>query len=167
MGRRDPKVRITTAKNDNKLLAKIIKCRLADIDVVSPRTKFDWRISVNLEMNWEGNVSELVERANDLQRHHVHSNANNTNGNAGLLKSREKDRMTYEHCGVYRIDLTQVTPAEATSHADKEHELEIELNAEELKKQGMLLQSGAENRYADLVRGFVDNVRLLARRNVS
>ena len=160
VGRRDPKIRVTTAKNDNTLLAKIIKCRLADMDVISPRTKFDWRISVNLEMNWEGDVSELVERT---KGNHAHANANGANGNAGAMRSRDKDRMTYRHCGVYQIDLTQVTPADATSHADKEHELEIELNAQELKRQGKLLQSRAENRYADLVRGFVDNVRLLAR----
>ena len=158
MGRRDAKIRITNAKNDNTILAKIIKCRLADMDVISPHTKFDWRISVNLEIEWQGDVSEL--------RNNAHLSANGTKGNTGLLKSREKDRMTYQHCGVYQVDLTQVTPAEATSQADKEHELEIELDAQELKKQGMLLQSGAQNRYIPLVKGFIDNVRLLARRSM-
>ena len=168
--RHKPKIRITTAKNDGTLLAKIIKCRLADIDVYSPRTKFDWRVSVNMEMNWEGDVSELIERTGE-----------------NALRAREKDRMTYKHCGAYQIDLTQVTPTDvslprrltnthhtmgrsgvltdlqATSHADKEHELEVEVDTAALRKQGKLLQAQHENQYADLVRGFVDNVRLLAR----
>lgn len=47
---------------------------------------------------------------------------------------------------------------------DKEHELEIELNHLALLDQGRRAMSGAPHRYQELVEGFVDNVRLLARK---
>ena len=46
---------------------------------------------------------------------------------------------------------------------EKEHELEIELSADMVRKQGRLMQTGQPQQYEDLVKGFVDNVRLLAR----
>ena len=49
--RHKPKVRVTTDQKTGEILAKIIKCRLADLDVYSPQTSVDWRISVNIEMN--------------------------------------------------------------------------------------------------------------------
>lgn len=61
----------------------------------SPRTPFDWRVSVNLEMAFEGDMRDLVE----VQEGHRRA------------KDRNKDRMTYRHLA-YQIDLTQVTPAE-------------------------------------------------------
>lgn len=47
---------------------------------------------------------------------------------------------------------------------DKEHELEIELNHQALLDQGRRAMSGAPHRYQELVEGFVDNVRVLARK---
>ena len=46
---------------------------------------------------------------------------------------------------------------------DKEHELEIEVSSAEIRKQGQLVLEGKPNGYEDLVKGFLDNVRLLAR----
>jgi hypothetical protein len=46
----------------------------------------------------------------------------------------------------------------------KEHELEIELAADTLLDQGRKAKDGLPNRYPELVEGFVDNVRLLARK---
>lgn len=46
---------------------------------------------------------------------------------------------------------------------DKEHELEIEVSSEEVRKQGLLVMNNQPNGYEDLIKGFVDNVRLLAR----
>ncbi len=89
------KVRITTDQKTGKVLAKIIKARVADIDIYSPRTLFDWRISVNVEMDYKGEMTDLVEpQTRD-----------------GKQADRNKDRMSYKHLG-YQIDLTQVTPAE-------------------------------------------------------
>ena len=162
------KVRITTDQKTGKEIAKIIKARVADIDIYSPRTAFDWRISVNVEMNFDGDMRGLVE----------------TDRKDGKKADRNKDRMSYKHLA-YQIDLTQVTPAEvsstrrrftlfsldtqtykphqATSKTDKEHELEIEVSSEEVRRQGLLAQSGQISQYEDLIRGFVDNVRVLAR----
>ena len=89
------KVRITTDQKTGNELAKIIKARVADIDIYSPRTLFDWRISVNVEMDYKGDMANLVEpRTRD-----------------GKQADRNKDRMSYKHLA-YEIDLTQVVPAE-------------------------------------------------------
>lgn len=52
---------------------------------------------------------------------------------------------------------------QATPSSHKEHELEIEVSTEEVRRQATLLQQGEMNQFADLVTGFVDNVRTLAR----
>ncbi|MCJ1375405.1 mRNA-capping enzyme subunit beta [Loxospora ochrophaea] len=141
-----PKVRISTDQKTGQVLAKIIKARVADIDIYSPRTAFDWRISVNLEMNYDGDMRDLVEASEAGQR----------------KADRNKDRVSYRH-QAYQIDLTQVTPSEATSKADKEHELEIEVSSADIRRQGLLAKAGQPSNYEELVRGFIDNVRVLAR----
>lgn len=89
------KVRITTDQKTGKVLAKIIKARVADIDIFSPRTLFDWRISVNVEMDFKGEMTDLVEpQTRD-----------------GKQADRNKDRMSYKHLA-YQIDLTQVVSSE-------------------------------------------------------
>lgn len=52
----------------------------------------DCRISVNLEMDWDGTVEELEAIAGGVEKHH----------------DRNKDRLSYKQ-GHYQIDLTQVT----------------------------------------------------------
>jgi hypothetical protein len=98
---RRSKVRITTDSRTGELLAKIIKMRLADIHVYSPRTAFDWRVSVSLEMKYDGDMQHLeshkVSSASDI--------------------ARNKDRLSYKHLA-YTIDLTQVTPHEVSQHID-------------------------------------------------
>ena len=47
---------------------------------------------------------------------------------------------------------------------DKEHELEIELNPKLLIDQGRKAANGGVHRYQELVEGFVDNIRVLARK---
>lgn len=162
------KVRVTTEQTSGKEIAKIIKTRVADIDIYSPKTAFDWRVSVNVEMNFKGDMKDLVE----------------VDRRDGKKADRNKDRMSYKHLA-YQIDLTQVTPAEVSvelylranprlkhiltcmnqlmSKTDKEHELEVEVSSEEVRRQGQLAQSGQVNQYEELIRGFVDNVRMLVR----
>lgn len=53
-----------------------------------------------------------------------------------------------------------------TQRVDKEHELEIELSSTMLIKQGRRAQAGEPHMYTELVDGFIDNVRLLARRTL-
>lgn len=95
--RHKPKVRVTTDQRTGEVLAKIIKCRVADIDVYSPRTTVDWRVSVNLEMEYEGDYHSLPV-------------ADAARGGRG---ERNKDRMSYRHLA-YQVDLTQVARAEVS-----------------------------------------------------
>ena len=140
-------MRVTNDQRTGKELARIVKARVADIDVYSPRTVFDYRISINIEMTFEGNAEQLADP--DRQR--------------ARKADRNKDRVSYKHLA-YQIDLTQVTPTEGQTPAtEKEHELEIELSSAEVRRQGLLARDGQANRYEELVRGFVDNVRVLAR----
>lgn len=97
--RNKPKVRITTDQRTGKEMAKIIKVRISDIEVYSPQTPFDWRVSVSLEVNWDGDLRELVE---------------STEGKNGKRPDRNKDRVSYKHSH-YQIDLTQVKSAEVSS----------------------------------------------------
>lgn len=168
--RHKPKVRVTTDERTGEILAKIVKCRVADVDVCSPRTTVDWRVSVNLEMEYTGDVSNLPVI------------------DAAVIKGgrgdRIKDRMSYRHLA-YQVDLTQVAKSDvslsnvlchprkqSSDHISQQqpgknefdHELEVEVSAEEIRRQGQLAMSGdPKNQYEDLVKGFVDNIRVLAR----
>lgn len=88
------KVRISTDQRTGQVLAKIVKVRVVDLDVYNPHTQFDWRISVNLEMNFEGDMRDLVGVMEGGKK----------------APERNKDRMTYKHLA-YQIDLTQVSPS--------------------------------------------------------
>lgn len=93
--RHKPKVRVTTDQNTGEVLAKIVKCRVADMDVYSPRTPFDWRVSVNLEMEYGGDIRNLPV----------------VDASKGGRGERNKDRMSYRHLA-YQVDLTQVARAD-------------------------------------------------------
>ncbi len=146
LNKRKTTVRITNDQKTGKEIAKIVKARFADINIYSPRTLFDYRISVNVEMNFDGDMTELIEP--DKAR--------------GRKPDRNKDRMSYSHLA-YRIDLTQVSPTENAAQAEKEHELEVEVSSEEIRRQGLLAMNGQDHEYDKLVKGFLDNVRVLAR----
>jgi hypothetical protein len=135
--RHTPRVRQTVDEKTGQELAKIIKVRLANFDIHSPNTKYDVRISVNIELNYEGSIDSLPEREH----------------------GRRKDRMTYNHQD-YQIDLTQVTQRDSP---DKRHELEVEVNASALQDQGRRVLDGGPNHYVQVVQGFLNNVRLLTR----
>ena len=92
------KVRVTTDQKTGNEIARIVKARVADIDIYSPRTPFDWRISVNVEMNFDGDLAIMTLPASI----------------DGKRSDRNKDRMSYRH-QAYQIDLTQVTPTEVSS----------------------------------------------------
>ncbi|KAL8969672.1 MAG: hypothetical protein Q9183_001889 [Haloplaca sp. 2 TL-2023] len=142
-----PKVRITTDQKTGKELAKIVKVRVSDIEVYSPATLFDWRVSVNLEVNYDGDMRDLVEASE---------------GKNQRRPDRNKDRVSYKHSH-YQVDLTQVKPADAASKTEKEHELEVEISSAAVREQVQLVLQNQQNRYEELIKGFVDNVRILAR----
>lgn len=145
------RARVTYDQKNREVLAKIIKARVADLDIHFPQCPMDCRISINLEMNWDGPVEELEQLGNHPDRQ----------------PDRNKDRLSYTH-GHYQVDLTQVTHAASgpggAQRMEKEHELEIELNPTVLVDQGRRASSGQPHRYQELVEGFVDNVRVLARK---
>lgn len=99
--RHKPRVRVTTDQKTGEILAKIVKTRIADLNVLSPRTCVDYRISVNLEMNYGGDVSHLP--------------VVDTYSDGGKARDRNKDRMSYRHLA-YQIDLTQVAKSEVHPH---------------------------------------------------
>ncbi|OOF97981.1 hypothetical protein ASPCADRAFT_205249 [Aspergillus carbonarius ITEM 5010] len=145
--RHKPKVRVTVDQRTGEVLAKIVKCRIADLDVHSPRTCVDWRISVNLEMSYDGDISNLPV----------------ADGRGGRGGDRNKDRMSYRHLA-YQIDLTQVAKSDPPIKGEFEHELEVEISSAEIRRQGQMAMTGdPKNQYEDLIKGFVDNVRILAR----
>jgi hypothetical protein len=57
-----------------------------------------------------------------------------------------------------------LTPSKQGGHPKKEHELEVELNPDALIDQGKRAMNGQPNQYADLVDGFLNNIRVLARK---
>ncbi|KAI9662665.1 MAG: mRNA-capping enzyme subunit beta [Alyxoria varia] len=137
---KDPKVRVTRNQKTGEVTAQIIKHRLKDLHVYCPRSIFDYRVSVSLELNWDGDASSLPR---DTE-----------------APDRIKNRMSY-NLAFCQIDLTQVTNAERAD--SKSHELEVEVSSSEVKRQGKLAATAAENQYQPLVKGFIDNVRALSR----
>jgi hypothetical protein len=92
---RNVRVRVTYDQKTNEVLNKIIKARVADIDIHMPMAPMDCRISINLEANWDGSVEELEQLAASKGERQP---------------DRSKDRLSYTQGG-YQIDLTQVTQA--------------------------------------------------------
>ncbi|KAK4999560.1 mRNA-capping enzyme subunit beta [Elasticomyces elasticus] len=147
------KLRTTTDTKSNRIVAKIVKIRLADLDIHSPQTEFDCRISVNFEANLL-NVP--------LPSHMTPDDLTLIDSGKEKQPDRNKDRMSYEHLA-YRIDLTQVTDPDKI----KTHELEVEVDAQTLGEQAVKLQNGQSNAFEDVVSGLVSNVNLLLRKGGS
>ncbi|KAL5632529.1 hypothetical protein ACGC1H_005468 [Rhizoctonia solani] len=133
------KTRVTRDEKSGKVAACVRKKRIADLDVHSPKQGVDWRISINVE-----------------------EPASSPTGNPA--HTRRKDRISYTH-QAFKIDLTQVT----SSHNGPNqllHELEVEfVNAAELLRHRARRTQAVPgaNPFDDLVRVFVNNVRIMAR----
>ncbi|KAK3940003.1 CYTH-like domain-containing protein [Diplogelasinospora grovesii] len=149
------KLRVTYDQKTNKVVAKIIKARLADISLHFPEHPLDCRISVNLEMDWP----EPLEGFDDFEKWGL-------TANQGSMPNRNKNRLSYTHSH-YQVDLTQVTQVAPVPNGmqrqDQDHELEIEVAADVLLDQGRAALSGQPHQYVDLVEGLINNIRLLAR----
>lgn len=89
------KVRVTYDRKTGDIIGKIVKVRVADLDLYMPSCPLDCRISVNIEMPWDEDPSEFAFMAGRT-------------GQGGFLPDRVKDRLSYTQ-GPYQIDLTQVT----------------------------------------------------------
>ncbi|KIX07542.1 uncharacterized protein Z518_02195 [Rhinocladiella mackenziei CBS 650.93] len=139
--RHKPRIRRTIDEGTGQVKAQIIKSRMADLEVYNPGSDFDFRISISIESPWDGEPHWLTEM---------------TDGG----RDRKKDRMSYRHMA-YQIDLTQVSYPHAL---EKEHELEVEISTEQIRIELANLQAQRPSRYEDLVKGFLDNVRILCRK---
>ncbi|KAI0179074.1 mRNA triphosphatase CET1 [Hypoxylon sp. FL1284] len=150
------KARVTHDQKTGNVLAKIVKARVADMNIHFPHLALDCRVSINIEWDWDGTAEEI-------ERYQI--------PNKERPPDRIKDRLSYKH-GFYQIDLTQVTQGQPTSGGQppqphpatpKEHELEVELESRALIDHGRMLLRKEPNRYEYLVEGLVNNMRLLAR----
>ncbi|KAI1840077.1 hypothetical protein JX266_013727 [Neoarthrinium moseri] len=143
------KARVTTNQETGDVIAKIIKARIVDLNIHLPMTQFDCRISINLEWDWDGPAEEIV---------------NNHPQHRERQPDRAKDRMSYNQ-GHFQVDLTQVSQVNTrTGQTEKEHELEVEMDANMLIEQAMRAAEDKTNLYEELIEGFVNNIRGLARK---
>lgn len=53
---------------------------------------------------------------------------------------------------------------QGATRSEKEHELEIEISPDVLVEQGQRAMNNSPHRYEELVKGFLNNVRILARK---
>lgn len=163
---RMPSIRVTRDKN-NRIVAKIIKVKIGDLHIHMPKAVLDCRITVNVEVDYNGPLEGLDDGIGQPDR-----------------VDRHKDRLSYTQ-GAYQVDLTQVTqpdagPAQVRDTAlgsakksghdqktnicqHKKHELEIELNTDAVIDHGRRAAQEQPHNYDFLVEGFVNNIRYLAR----
>ncbi|GAA5884298.1 hypothetical protein JCM6882_002217 [Rhodosporidiobolus microsporus] len=137
------KVRVTRDQKGVKQPHAVEKVRVADMNVFSPKRRFDWRVSVSLE-----NPAPIPDTP--------------------PTHTRYKDRISYTH-QLFTVDLTQVSPTppqpSSAPPAHATHELEIEFrNARTLLEEAAKEQRGEEGgRYLEMVQGLLNNVRMLIR----
>ncbi|KAJ4292858.1 mRNA-capping enzyme subunit beta [Collariella sp. IMI 366227] len=147
------RVRVSHDQKTDKIIAKIVKARVADLSLHFPDLPLDCRISVNLEMDWDGSLEDLNRIAASTGKPPV--------------PARTKDRLSYKH-GCYQIDLTQVVKSApgpgGAQNMEKEHELEIEIDPVPLMEQGRRAMEGQPHQYVEVVEGLVNNIRILARK---
>ncbi|KAF9634743.1 hypothetical protein BFW01_g5638 [Lasiodiplodia theobromae] len=137
---RKPRVRVTRDTNTKEIKAQIVKVRVADLDIISPSEAFDCRISVNIEIQLDEDIS-VFEPSDE--------------------PGRMKDRVSYQHLHT-QVDLTQVR--KANDPHQKVHELEVELMADKLIEQGLWTKQGRPDAcYEEMVKTFVNNIRVLSR----
>ncbi|THZ86599.1 mRNA triphosphatase CET1 [Aureobasidium pullulans] len=123
----------------NPVIARIVKIRLADLDIYVPASPFDCRISINIEV-------DMLNRP-DFDASWVMQGGDVDGG------ERKKDRLSYKHLA-YSVDLTQVKDADGK----KRHELEIEVDAVKLREQAERQSMGQPNGFSDMVQGLINNV---------
>ncbi|KAK9369453.1 CYTH-like domain-containing protein [Lipomyces kononenkoae] len=135
--RRGERLRVSVDLKSEKVIQKVVKTRVRDLMIYCPGSKYDVRISLNIERPESVDPSPQDKLNND----------------------RVKDRVSYIHQNS-QIDLTQVTAPDK-----KTHELEIELGMKETLDYIAKIKSGTQDDgYEECIRRFLDNVRILVRR---
>ncbi|KAI9296080.1 mRNA triphosphatase CET1 [Neoconidiobolus thromboides FSU 785] len=142
------KVRVTINTKTNEIVENgiITKVKLDQLDIFSPQTRMDFRVSINEE--------KKVSKPTTSPEH-----------------EREKDRLSYRH-ELFRIDLTQVKSQNSHSQdrgqgwekAKVSHELEVEIiDLKPIFEEYKLHLKGLPNQYYSILQIFLTNIRLLAR----
>ncbi|KAI8053339.1 CYTH-like domain-containing protein [Syncephalis plumigaleata] len=131
------RIRVSVDWETKKVLPNGIvrKNRLDNLQIYSPFSPFDFRISINEEVPVEKMPS------------------------GEWVSERRKNRISYkhQHC---QVDLTQVT----TERNVTTHELELELwDIPALQREYQRMKRREHNVFSDLVRVFIDNARAMAR----
>ncbi|KAI8938107.1 hypothetical protein NX059_005776 [Plenodomus lindquistii] len=138
------RIRVTKRKETGQVKEAIIKHRLANMEISSPRTEWDYRIGINLEIDYLGPVENLkpaLEPGKTLES-----------------MQRQKDRISYAWLDAYQVDLTQVAQGNS-----KNHELELELDSKTLLSNADKVRRNEPNQFESLITGMMNNLRVLSR----
>lgn len=138
------RIRVTKKKETGEVKDVIIKHRLANLEISSPRTEWDYRIGINLEIDFAGPVENLKPALEP--------------GKTVESMQRQKDRISYAWLGAYQVDLTQVAQG-----MNKNHELELELDSKTLLSHADRARRKEPNQFESLITGMMNNLRVLSR----
>lgn len=129
------------------VVAAIIKVKVANLEIHFPTQELDVRISVNVEVDYKGSLDDLEYNQEEGRRQ----------------PNRVKDRLCYHH-QFCEVDLTQVTKVEdGGKGGSKTHEVEIELDAAAVRREGRMLKEGGPTKFEELVTTFMNHIRELVR----
>lgn len=138
------RIRVTKDAKTGAVLRAIIKHRIANFEISSPQTEWDYRIGINLEISFTGPIENLKPAVE--------------NGKTLEAMQRHKDRISYAWMGAYQVDLTQVIQGQT-----RNHELELELNAGVLVDNADKVRRKEANSFEGLISGMMNNLRVLSR----
>mgnify|MGYP003624094198 FL=1 len=138
------RIRVTRDQKTNEVIRSMIKLRIANLEISSPQTEWDYRIGINLEISYPGPVDSLTPAVEP--------------GRTPDSMKRLKDRMSYSWLGAYQVDLTQVQQGPT-----KNHELELELNSDVLLANADKVTQKEPNSFEGLIAGMMNNLRVLSR----
>lgn len=138
------RIRVTKDAKTGAVLHAIIKHRIANLEISSPQTEWDYRIGINLEIKFTGPIENLKPAVE--------------NGKTPEAMQRHKDRISYAWLGAYQVDLTQVIQGQT-----RNHELELELNAGVLIDNADKVRRKEANSFEGLISGMMNNLRVLSR----
>ena len=125
-------------------IRKIIKLRIGNLEISSPQTEWDYRIGINLEIDYPHAVDGLklvVEKGRTLES-----------------MQRKKDRMSYSWLSAFQIDLTQVRQGQTLNH-----ELELELSSDRVLAEIDNIKTNRPTEFEEVIRGMMNNLRVLSR----
>ncbi|KAJ1727195.1 mRNA-capping enzyme subunit beta [Coemansia biformis] len=152
------RVRVTRNKETGEVLGVITKNKVADLNIYSPRTKLDIRITINEEHKLD--MPDMEEHKPILERH--------------------KDRLSYTQ-DIWSFDLTQVISPEhevgpvnpyatgppKTAPATTTHELELEVARPDVwLAERAKVAANRPNTFHEITHTFLGNLKALAKRAI-